>query len=42
MKRILNSVFRNITITDVERMLQLWENTNIEFWDLVELYRIDE
>lgn len=42
MDKIKNSVFRNMTIADVEYMLEAWSQANVEFWDLVDLYYIGD
>lgn len=41
MEKIINSVFRNMTLKEIEEFVSLWERTDIEFWDLVDLYCIE-
>lgn len=42
MDKIMSSVFKNMTVHEVTEFVSIWENSGIEFWDLVDLYYIGE
>lgn len=42
MDKIMNSVFKSMTVHEVTEFVSIWENSGIEFWDLVDLYYIGE
>lgn len=42
MDKIMNGVFKNMTVNEVIEFVSIWENSGIEFWDLVDLYYAGE
>lgn len=41
MSKIENSMFKTMTIKEVIEFISIYEHTELEFWDLVDLYRFE-